>query len=109
MESPEPTGLELPKEEKKKLLREALGVAVTIQVGKLGITPGLVSELKKQLEKRGLVKVRILKNYLQDRDRFQVAQGLAAKAGAVLVEVKGMVATYYKHNIRNSSEENNKR
>ncbi|MEM0231295.1 MAG: YhbY family RNA-binding protein [Candidatus Woesearchaeota archaeon] len=99
MKDSEDSRAESSKEESKKLLQEASALPVTMQIGKMGITPGVVSELEKQLEKRGIVKVRILKNYMHELDRFQVAEALATKSGARLLQIKGFVAVYYKKRI----------
>ena len=64
----------------------------TIWVGKDGLTPQLIGEIEKQLQKNKMVKVRILPAALQGDN---TAQSIAAKAaehtGAALVEVRGHV------------------
>ncbi len=64
----------------------------TIWVGKDGLTPQLISEIEKQLQKNKMVKVRILPAALQGDN---TAQSIAAKAAeqtdAALVEVRGHV------------------
>ncbi len=64
----------------------------TIWVGKDGLTPQLISEIEKQLQKNRMVKVRILPAALKQDN---VAQAIATKAaeqtGAALVEVRGHV------------------
>jgi len=66
-------------------------VEVTLQVGKAGVTDALVSELYTQLEDHELVKVRLLKGEVEEG-----AEGLAKRAGAELVEVRGKTALFYK-------------
>ena len=51
---------------------------VTINVGKKGITEGLIREINMVLEKRGIVKVRMLRSFrmigqLQGKDKRQLA------------------------------------
>lgn len=64
----------------------------TIWVGKDGLTPQLIGEIEKQLQRNKMVKVRILPAALQGDN---TAQAIAAKAaeqtGAALVEVRGHV------------------
>jgi RNA-binding protein len=76
---------------------QANQLAVTLQVGKNGVTESTVAELKAQLHKKKLVKVRLLKSATQggEEDRSQ-AEALAAQADAVLVEVRGHTAVYWR-------------
>jgi putative YhbY family RNA-binding protein len=64
----------------------------TIWVGKEGLTSQLVAEMKKQLQKNKMVKVRILPAAMQAEN---TAETIAAKAAeqtdAALVEVRGHV------------------
>ncbi len=64
----------------------------TIWVGKEGLTPQLVSEMEKQLQRNKMVKVRILPAAMQGEVTAQVIAANAAKqTNAALVEVRGHV------------------
>jgi len=64
----------------------------TIWVGKEGLTPQLIVEMKKQLQKNKMVKVRVLPAALQGDNTAQlVASKAAEQTGAALVEVRGHV------------------
>ena len=64
----------------------------TIWVGKEGLTPQLIDEMKKQLQKNKMVKVRVLPAALQGDNTAQlVASKAAEQTGAALVEVRGHV------------------
>jgi RNA-binding protein len=63
------------------------------QVGKGGVTEGVVKELRAHLDRAPLVKVRILKSA---GDAREVAARLAEDAGVVLVEVRGHTALFHK-------------
>ena len=69
---------------------------VAFQIGKSGLTEGVVEELKTWLEREPLVKVRLLKGAREDGDTKAVAAELAEKAGVVLVEVRGHTALFYR-------------
>lgn len=69
---------------------------VAFQIGKSGVTEGVVKELVTWLEREPLVKVRLLKGARGEADAKTVAGDLAAKAGAVLVEVRGHTALFYR-------------
>jgi len=62
----------------------------TVHVGKDGLTDEVVGEVRRQLERKRLVKVRLLPS--MEEERHEAAERLAAKASAVLVEVRGRTA-----------------
>ena len=62
-------------------------IPVTLHVGKNGITDALIEELKEQLRTKRTVKVKMLRS---SGERKAVAAELAEKAGAELVEVRGL-------------------
>lgn len=73
---------------------QALDVA--FQVGKSGLSEGVVKELAARLEREPLVKVKILKGARGEEDARSVASALAQRAGVVLVEVRGHTALFYR-------------
>jgi RNA-binding protein len=75
-----------------KLRAKGQSLAPTAYVGKAGITPSVVEELKGQLRNNALVKVRFAAS-MEDRDaREAAAKELARGCGAELVEVRGRTA-----------------
>lgn len=71
-------------------------LSVAFQVGKSGVTEGVVAELKTWLDREPLVKVKVLAGAREDADTKAIAQELAEKAGVVLVEVRGHTALFYR-------------
>jgi RNA-binding protein len=69
------------KEEKNKNLMQDL--RPTVWIGKQGCSDTIIQEIVDQLEKRRVVKVKWLQNIEVD------PEDVAARAGAVLVEVRG--------------------
>ena len=76
---------------------QAQSLAVSLQVGKNGVTDATVAELKAQLHKHKLVKVRLLRSATEGgaQDDAQ-AEALATAADAVLVEVRGHTAVFWR-------------
>jgi len=71
---------------------------VVVRVGKKGLTEGVLSEIDNVLRARGVVKVKLLRNFREaygvDRlARRQVAEELARRLGAEVVDVRGYVIT----------------
>jgi RNA-binding protein len=85
--------------EKKKLLElrgQAAKIEALTHVGKNGITPSLIIEIKRQLKDNKLVKVKLLKSAIEEKPREEIAKELAEGTGAELVEVKGNTVVLYK-------------
>ena len=76
---------------------QAQALAVTLHVGKNGITPSTIAELKAQLHKHKLVKVRLLPASQESGGSHdEQAQQLADACNAHLVERRGHTAVYWR-------------
>lgn len=71
-------------------------LAVAFQIGKSGLTDGVVKELQARLAQEPLVKVKLLKSAREDGDVAALARELAERARVVLVETRGHTALYYR-------------
>ena len=60
-------------------------------VGKRGVTSQVLEEIKRRLERKGVIKVRLLKTAIEveGQDRRELAKRIADLAGAQLVGVRG--------------------
>jgi len=67
-----------------------------IQIGKEGISEGVIEELKRQLKEKNLVKVKFLRSALEQTGREQLARELQERTGGDLIEVRGNTAVFYK-------------
>lgn len=68
----------------------------TIWIGKEGMTPQLLKEIDKQLEKKKMLKIKILKTALQNDKASNIAAIVAQQTEASLVEVRGHTFMLYK-------------
>lgn len=73
---------------------QTLGVA--FQIGKSGVTDGVVKELQAHLSREPLVKVKVLKSALESGDIDALARDLATRARVVLVETRGHTALFHR-------------
>lgn len=76
--------------------REAKKLEPIIRIGKNGLTPETIKEIKKLLEKKRLIKIKFLKSALQNKNRKELAKELAEKTSSTLVDVIGFVAVLNK-------------
>ncbi len=66
---------------------------VTVNVGKKGLTESLINEINLQLEKRGVVKVKMLRSFRGDADRKELARMIESRVKGELVDLRGFVLT----------------
>ncbi len=64
---------------------------VVVRIGKKGITEGIISEIDNVLEKRGMVKIKLLRNFREAYgvNRNDVAIMLSERLNACIEEVRG--------------------
>lgn len=77
------------REAKKELMRRAVDIDATIRVGKDGLDDKLMDEVRLQLKKKRLIKVKVLGN--AEDDVNAVAEKIAAATESVAVDVRGGV------------------
>ncbi len=80
---------------KNDLRKKGTTIKTTLQVGKAGLTENTSAELKAQLEKKELVKVKVLSTGAEGDERKKLFEQLAASTGSELIEVRGGTALFY--------------
>lgn len=75
------------KVKKKQLIGKGSELDPTVHIGKEGLTDGVVEEVRAQVKRAKLVKVRLLPNAELSVD--EVAAELAERSGTVVVDVRG--------------------
>ena len=68
----------------------------TLWIGKSGITNQLMDEVIKQLEKREVIKIRILKSALKNEDASSIIQRITKETDSTLIDKRGNVFTLFK-------------
>ena len=82
---------------KKRFVKRALALeSPTVWVGKGGVSEELLKEIDKQLAKRKMVKIKVLKTALGDVDAKELAVRIAGQCEAFVVEVRGHTFMLYK-------------
>lgn len=87
---------ELPSDRIAELRGEAQQLDAKLQVGKGGISEGLLEELQTMLKRDRLVKVRLLRSARAGEDREAMAEELAEATESVLVETRGNTVVLYR-------------
>jgi len=82
---------------KRRIKRELNVEKPTVWVGKEGATPQILNEISRQLEKKKMVKVKMLKTALKDGDAKNIASKIAQQTESVLIDVRGHTLILYKN------------
>ena len=80
----------------KQLRAKAKLLEPVVRIGKQGIADSVVEEVRKQLKKKKLVKIKFLSNLAKKADKKALAQELADKTDSIIVEQVGFVVVIYK-------------
>jgi RNA-binding protein len=81
----------------KRRIKRRLGEErPTIWIGKNGASEESLKEIEKQLEKKQMVKIKILKSALEEDEAKEIASRIAEQTEASLVEVRGHTFMLYK-------------
>lgn len=81
-------------EQKNKLKALASKIDAYIRIGKNGVTDNIISEIKKQLLKHKLIKIKFLKSCLPIEK--ETIDDIISKTSSEKVELKGNVLVLYK-------------
>ena len=81
---------------KRRIKRQVDKEKSTIRIGKGQVSQQVLKEIEKQLEKKEIVKIKILKSALQGDKTKRIAQQIAEQTEASLVEVRGHTFMLYK-------------
>lgn len=80
-----------------KLRAKAKNLKPVVRIGKSGITDGVLREIKLQLGKKGLIKIKLLKSFVKDRAfKKRVIDELLKKTNATLIQDIGSIIALYK-------------
>jgi len=81
---------------KHELVEKAKQLEPILRIGKSGLTEGTINEIKRQLEKNKLIKIKLLKAALEDKDRKTLAKEIAQKTNSELIHQVGFIVVLYK-------------
>lgn len=81
---------------KRRIKRKLGAEKPTVWVGKEGATTQIINEIAKQLDKREMIKAKILKTALKDEEAKNIATKIAQQTESQLIEVRGHTFLLYK-------------
>ncbi|MCK4439404.1 YhbY family RNA-binding protein [Candidatus Bathyarchaeota archaeon] len=81
---------------KRRIKRQLGGERPTIRIGKNRVSQELLKEIEKQLERKEMVKIKILQSALDRDGAKEIASRIAEQTEASLAEVRGHTFMLYK-------------
>lgn len=79
-----------------KLRDSAVHLEPSVRIGKNGLTTGIVNDIKALLDKRHLIKIKILQGALEQEQKEELIGKVVEETGAILVQQVGLTFTLYK-------------
>ena len=85
--------------QKKELKSQAHKLQPTVRIGKSGLTEQVIEEIKAQMSKRNLIKIKVLGS--DKAEVKQIASDLTSLTGnAEIVDVRGNTIVLWKQNVK---------
>ncbi len=81
---------------KRRIKNELSAEKPTIWIGKEGTSPQILNEISRQLEKREMVKVKVLKSALKEEETKKVASKIAEQTESTIIDIRGHTIILYK-------------
>ncbi len=79
------------------LMRIKQQLQATLRIGKKGITLGIIQEINNQLKSRGIIKIKVLKNFIEEFNISvkAVAEELSKRTNSKILEIRGKTFILY--------------
>ena len=81
---------------KRRIKNELSAEKPTIWIGKEGASLQIFNEISRQLEKREMVKVKVLRSALKEEETKGIASKIAQQTESTLIDVRGHMIILYK-------------
>ncbi len=88
------TGIKM--ESIKELKQKAMALEPIVRIGKSGLSETVINEIRKQVEQKKLVKVKMLRSFVGTADKKEMARQMAEKTGSILVHNVGFIVVLAK-------------
>ncbi len=83
--------------DKKELIRQAMQIKPFMNIGKQGISPQTIEQIKNHLKANKLTKIKLLRTFLDNgNDKKEIAKQLAQDTNSELIKLIGLTVILYK-------------
>ena len=80
----------------KEFQRKAKSLAPALRIGKSGLSAGVIKEVSHQLNKKGIIKIRLLRTGVEERNKKEMVDRIAESCKAFILEDIGNTITICK-------------
>jgi len=81
---------------KAEIKDQARSIKPMLRIGKMGITDGMINEIKIQLKKRKILKIRLLRSVLMSKEKDEIVKEILDKTNSELISKRGNNVVVYK-------------
>lgn len=81
---------------KTKLRSKSKTMEPVVRIGKNGLTEGTVNEIKRQLKKKRLIKIKLLKSFIQEKNKKDLIKTISSITNSEVIESVGFILTLHK-------------
>ncbi|MBI4439564.1 YhbY family RNA-binding protein [Candidatus Woesearchaeota archaeon] len=79
-----------------RIKARAKGLEPMLRIGKNGLSDAMIKEIRSQLDKKVLIKIKLLKSYASGKSSRELALQISKRVDAVLVESVGNIIVLQK-------------
>ncbi len=80
----------------KELKEQAHRLDILIRIGKNGITNNVIKEIIDQLDRNKLVKIKLLKSFMEENNKKEIISEIAEKTNSKVISAIGFVVVLWK-------------
>jgi len=81
---------------KHELAEKAKKLEPILRIGKAGLNENVIEEIKRQLKENKLIKIKLLRAFIEGKDKKEIAKEIAVKTNSELINQVGFVVVLYK-------------
>lgn len=79
-----------------KLRSKARVLKPIVWIGKNGLNSDVFEEINRQLDKKELIKIKLNKSFIDEKDKKKIARDIAVKTKSDLISVVGFIILLYR-------------
>lgn len=76
---------------KIRLRSKAKTLEPIVRIGKSGLTEGTINEIKRQLKKKKLIKIKLLRSFVQAQNKKTIIKEIASLTNSEIIESVGFI------------------
>ena len=79
-----------------KLKKKSVNLKPIVRIGKNGLNSDVFDEINRQLDKKELIKIKLTKSFISEKNKKQVVEEIVVKTKSTLIGFVGFTITLYR-------------